>query len=866
MKSLWEAILSAFGRTPLGNSTVFKRTSSLPDQTGNNGKFLKTDGSTASWETVAGGGDLLSTNNLSDVANATTARSNLGLAIGTNVQAYDAQLADVAGLTPSDGNFIVGDGTNFVAESGATARTSLGLGSMATATATDYVAKAAYDAQTILAATADNTPAALTVGEQTLVGRVTGGNVAAIAIDSDIAATSSSHDTIPSALAVKTVTDGKENYHGVQSYGTLSFNNSTHVVQLAAGTNTYWYQGVKYTTANAITCDLDDYVTLTANTLYFVYFDDATGTLKASDTVWDLKTKVPVATVFWNGSAGSVCREYHNHTRDLDWHTNAHLTIGARYYSGLDKTAPTTAADATLTITAGAIYDEDLVSTIAQQTTSRIWYQVSSGVYTFVDSSLPYAGSSGDPKWLDTDDYTLKSVDNNDHVCMWVYATPDIDRPIHIIPTQASVAPSLLATARAEAPPSLAGLNLAPEMKLIWKFIYKGDGEFQEAVDYRNASVLPAGGTASTTASSVSFVPSGNIAATTVQTAIEELDSEKAAVAQTMYIGTTQVAINRASAALTLAGITLTTPDIGTPSAGTLTNCSGLPLSGVTDSTSEALGVGSIELGHASDTTITRVSAGVIAVEGTNVSLAGHTHEGTAILSTGEAGGVKFLREDGDGTSSWQTPAYPTRDSLGLDTDDSPQFTAINLGHASDTTIARVSAGVVSIEGSNILTAATGLALAGGTMTGNITLGENASVDLDPSLSADGKYTGTCITGTAGATLAFGDIVYYNSSSKWVLADADAASTGGTVMLGVCVLAASGDTEPTKVLLHGNVRADTAFPTLTVGGAVYLSTTDGDITQTAPTGADDVVRVLGHALTADSIVFMPSPSHITHTG
>lgn len=39
----------------------------------------------------------------------------------------DAQLQDVAGLTPTDGNFIVGDGTNFVAESGATARTSLGL-------------------------------------------------------------------------------------------------------------------------------------------------------------------------------------------------------------------------------------------------------------------------------------------------------------------------------------------------------------------------------------------------------------------------------------------------------------------------------------------------------------------------------------------------------------------------------------------------------------------------------------------------------------------------------------------------------------------------------------------------------------------
>jgi len=33
----------------------------------------------------------------------------------------------------------------------------------------------------------------------------------------------------------------------------------------------------------------------------------------------------------------------------------------------------------------------------------------------------------------------------------------------------------------------------------------------------------------------------------------------------------------------------------------------------------------------------------------------GGATEGTAVLSTGETGGTKFLREDGDGTSSWQS-------------------------------------------------------------------------------------------------------------------------------------------------------------------------------------------------------------------
>jgi hypothetical protein len=53
-----------------------------------------TDLAASKWLKVAakGTGDLLSTNNLSDVTTPATARTNLGLAIGTNVQAFDAQL------------------------------------------------------------------------------------------------------------------------------------------------------------------------------------------------------------------------------------------------------------------------------------------------------------------------------------------------------------------------------------------------------------------------------------------------------------------------------------------------------------------------------------------------------------------------------------------------------------------------------------------------------------------------------------------------------------------------------------------------------------------------------------------------------
>lgn len=144
------------------------------------------------------------------------------------------------------------------------------------------------------------------------------------------------------------------------------------------------------------------------------------------------------------------------------------------------------------------------------------------------------------------------------------------------------------------------------------------------------------------------------------------------------------------------------------------------------------------------------------------------------------------------------------------------------------------------------------------TVNTGITLAENASIALDPAGSADGKYTGITIAGTAGATLAFGDLIYLAAAdSRWELADADGVTTADR-MLGMCVLAAANDGDPTNVLLVGQIRADAAFPALTIGSAVYVGETAGDIQVAIPTGADNVIRRVGYALTADELFFSPS--------
>lgn len=170
---------------------------------------------------------------------------------------------------------------------------------------------------------------------------------------------------------------------------------------------------------------------------------------------------------------------------------------------------------------------------------------------------------------------------------------------------------------------------------------------------------------------------------------------------------------------------------------------------------------------------------------------------------------------------------------------------------------------------SGTLTNCTGLpaaSIVAGILAGNLTLGESTGqLVLDPVLSADGTWSGIMEAGTAGATLAFGDLCYFQASdSRWELTDADAEATSGPLMLGMCVLAAAADGSATNILRYGKIRADAKFPALTIGAPVYVGTAVGEVQVAQPSGADDCIRICGHAITADAFLFAPDPTWMVH--
>lgn len=354
-------------------------------------------------------------------------------------------------------------------------------------------------------------------------------------------------------LESATHSDGLQLKHGFvnRTSSTLAFDNNSHIFTLGVATTaTVYLNGVAYTIASpGLTIDLD--TKTLSNGLWFIWVEVSGGNavLNASQTAWSITnlTITPCVTVYWNGTAGALGEERHSADRNLPDHLWKHLTVGARIQNdgSFAQTLPTTAVDAKIELVAGYLWDEDIANAIstAQGKLVRNWYETAAAVWTFADGTdnagndRPYIWNAATSRLRYPSTalaYALTDSANNTHIPVWVYASNDVTRPIYLVTPALSAGYGTVAQARAALQPTL---PFAAELKLLWRWIFRGDGEYQEAADYRTSSSLPGGGVASPTALSVSFAPAGDIAALNVQAAIEELDIEKAPLASPTFTG-----------------------------------------------------------------------------------------------------------------------------------------------------------------------------------------------------------------------------------------------------------------------------------------------------------------------------------------
>ena len=106
-----------------------------------------------------------------------------------------------------------------------------------------------------------------------------------------------------------------------------------------------------------------------------------------------------------------------------------------------------------------------------------------------------------------------------------------------------------------------------------------------------------------------------------------------------------------------------------------------------------------------------------------------------------------------------------------------------------------------------------------------------------------------------------GQIYYFTSGGAWALADADAESTAKG-MLAVALGAAS-DTD--GMLIRGFVTLD--HDPGTIADTLFLHTTAGQASSTAPSGNGDIVRVIGYCIDSSNgqIYFNPDGTFVEVT-
>jgi len=140
-----------------------------------------------------------------------------------------------------------------------------------------------------------------------------------------------------------------------------------------------------------------------------------------------------------------------------------------------------------------------------------------------------------------------------------------------------------------------------------------------------------------------------------------------------------------------------------------------------------------------------------------------------------------------------------------------------------------------------------------GTITGQAGLTQHSITG-----TTDGEAKGDIVKFGGTTSMTAGAIYHYKSNGTWELADAD-DNTKSDGLLGVALGAAS---DINGVLLRGMVTLD--HDPGAVGDALYLTTTAGDVSATAPSGNGNIVRIVGYCLDASNgqIWFNPDSTFV----
>ena len=123
---------------------------------------------------------------------------------------------------------------------------------------------------------------------------------------------------------------------------------------------------------------------------------------------------------------------------------------------------------------------------------------------------------------------------------------------------------------------------------------------------------------------------------------------------------------------------------------------------------------------------------------------------------------------------------------------------------------------------------------------------------LTPAPLADGGSSGLKATMTVDAnTVGVASALHLDADGNWIEADANVASA-----MPCTALALESGTGSKSVLFYGFMRKDAWA--WTIGAPIYVSTTVGVLTQTAPSAIGDQVQVVGIATHADRMFFNPN--------